>query len=175
MPPPDELNERTEPFGWELQLGSKETGGVRPGAFVRQVLSMMCSLSGTWNLAERHPEVRRIITDQSTERLGERLALGMCLYFGPRIRIMGPQMKVEPSTGSWRWLMEMAYPPFAFVLVLDSSLENPGMGLLMTDWVLFEPSEEKQFVGTFDVGFGWTPYPGDYRSRALATREAGSR
>jgi hypothetical protein len=172
MPGPDVLNQRIEPLGWQLQLGSKETVGVRPGAFVRQVLSMMCSLSGSWELAERHPEVRRIILDQRLEPLRGRLALGASLYFGPRIRIMGPTMKVEPSTQSWRWLMEMAYPPFAFVMVLDSNLDDPGMGLMMNDWVQHEPSEELKFDGLLEVGFGWTPYPADYRSRAAVSQSS---
>lgn len=166
MPGPAELDERPEPFGWMLELGSKETGGVKPGAFVRQVLSMMCSLSGTWDFATRHPEVLRIILGQSCEPLAEPLQLGAALYLGPRIRIMGPQLKIEPSSNSWRWLMEMAFPPFAFLLVLDSNLADPGRGLLMTDWVLHDPGEEKKFEGLFEVGFGWTPYPGDYRSKA---------
>ena len=62
--------------------------------------------------------------------------------------------------------MEMAFPPFAFLLILDSNLANPGSGLMMTDWVLHDPTEQKEFEGLFEVGFGWTPYPGDYRSKA---------
>lgn len=166
MPAPAELDTRRDPFGWMLQLGSKETGGIKPGAFVRQVLSMMCSLSGSWNLADRNPEIRRIVLDQSCEPLPNPLQLGAALYFGPRIRIMGPQLKIEPQTNSWRWLMEMAYPPFAFLFVLASNLSNPGTGLMMTDWVLCDANEEQKFEGLFEVGFGWVPYPGDYRSRA---------
>jgi hypothetical protein len=174
MPGPEILNDRVEPLGWQLQLGNNTTGGVKPGAFVRQVLSMMCTLSGSWNLAECHPEVRRIILKSSLEPLANNLALGAALYYGPRIRIMGPTMKVEPTTRSWRWLMEMAYPPFAFLMILDSNLDDPGTGLMMTDWVQYEPSAEMQFEGLFEVGFGWTPYPGDYRSRTCAEAESGN-
>ena len=147
------------PSAGHSSSGSKETGGVKPGAFVRQVLSMMCSLSGTWDLAARHPEVRRIILDQSCEPLAGSLQLGVALYLGPRIRIMGPQLRIEPQSNSWRWLMEMAFPPFAFLLVLDSNLADSGMGLMMTDWVQHDAGEEKKFEGLFEVGFGWTPYP----------------
>ena len=89
---------------------------------------MMCTLSGSWNLAECHPEVRRIILESSLEPLANNLALGAALYYGPRIRIMGPTMRVKPTTRSWRWLMEMAYPPFAFLMILDSNLNDPALG-----------------------------------------------
>jgi hypothetical protein len=165
MPPPTVLDERAQPFGWTLQLGSVETGGVRPGAFVRQVLSMMCTLSGSWDLAGTHPEVRSAIVDMATEDLSKNLGLGMGLFLGPRIRIMGPQLHVDPSIQTWRWLMEMAFPPFAFLFALASNSETPVAGLTMTDWVTYRPEEELKFEGLLEVGFGWTPYPGDYRSK----------
>jgi hypothetical protein len=169
MPKPSELDNRVGRFAWALKLGDQETCGVKPGAFVRQVLSMMCSLSGTWDLSRRHPEVRRIVLQGSTEPLPSNLALGAALFLGPRIRIMGPQLHVQPGTGSWRWLMEVAYPPFAFILSLASNMHEPVGGLMMTDWVGFSSADEQFFQGDFEVGFGWTPYPGDYRSNASIT------
>jgi hypothetical protein len=151
---------------WTLTLGSQESGGVMPGAFVRQVLSMMCSLSGSWNLAGAHPEVRRIILEQSTEPLATELRLGACLYFGPLLRITGPQLWLKPKQLQWRWIMEVAYPPFAFLLELASNATEFEIGHDMSNWVQYESSERKIFEGEFDVGFGWTPYPGEYRTRA---------
>ena len=174
MPTPSELDLLVEPFGWTLQLGSQGSGGVRPGAFVRQVLSMMCTLSGSWDLPRLHPEVRRIILESSTEPISSSLALGMCLYLGPRIRIMGPQLHVQPFQGAWRWVMEVAFPPFAFLMVLKTNVDDPGLGLMMTDWVQWSPSEEFAFEGLLQVGFGWVPYPGDYRSRAAIESAAGA-
>ena len=56
---PEELNKQLGAAGqwpWSIKVraGSKENP-VHPGALVRQVLSMFCSLSGAWDLAERYP------------------------------------------------------------------------------------------------------------------------
>ena len=126
----------------------------------------MCSLSGPWDLAGKYPVVRRIILDQAEEELPDGIELGFGLYMGPRVRITGPQLKIDLSEGTWRWIMELAYPPFAFLLVLASNVDNPGLGLMMNDWGKYSPTEAKAFEGFVEVGFGWTPYPGDYRSSA---------
>ena len=160
------LNQLEGPFGWEVTFGSKEDGPVRPGAFVRQVLSCMCSLSGSWNLAGRYPELRRIILEQSKEPLPAGLELGFSLYVGPKIRTMGPQLRVDLKTETWRWCQEIAYPPFAFLFVIASNKANPGLGLMMHDWTTLGPDEKQHFTGTVELGFGWSPYPGDYRSEA---------
>lgn len=160
-----QLDSMTGPFGWKVVFGSKEDGSVKPGSLVRQVLSCMCSLSGTWDLAGRYPEIRRIILNQSTEPLPRGIELGMALYAGPMVRIIGPQLMVSVKDGVWRWCQEIAYPPFAFLLVVASNKEEPGLGLMMSEWTELGPKEERYFTGIAEVGFGWTPYPGDYRSR----------
>jgi hypothetical protein len=172
LPPPGVLNQQTEPLGWNLALGGDPAARVHPGAFVRQVMSCFCSLSGSWDIAERHPELRRAILDQSTEALPTNLELGLHLFFGPRVRITGPQLQVQPAAGIWRWLMELAYPPFGFLMVLASNIEEAGLGLMMRDWVHYPPEQAMLFEGLVEVGFGWTPYPGDYRSRAAIEAEA---
>lgn len=161
-----QLDHSMGPFGWEVTFGDKQTGAVKPGAFVRQVLSCMCSLSGTWNLAERHSEVRRIVLEQSVEDLPPKLDLGMSLYLGPKIRTMGPQLKVNLKTGTWVWCQEIAFPPFAFLLILDSNKERAGTGLMIGEFTKLSVEKEQYFSGISEVGFGWSPYPGDYRSRA---------
>ena len=133
---------------------------------VRQVLSCMCSLSGPWDLAGRYPEIRHIVLEQSVEKLPERMEIGIALYAGPKVRISGPQLRVNVESGTWRWCQEIAYPPFAFLMVIASNKEKPGLGLMIGDWTTFAPSAQKHFKGAFEIGFGWSPYPGDYRSRA---------
>ena len=154
------------PFGENFVFGSKEDGSVKPGAFVRQILSCMCSLSGSWDLVGRYPTIRRIILEQTTETLPHGMELGMFVFFGPRVRIHGPQLRVDAKTLTWRWVQEIAYPPFAFQLVLASNKPQPGLGLLIDDFTILEPKTEQYFNGLIEMGFGWSPYPGDYRSKA---------
>lgn len=161
-----QLDKTLGPFGDKLNFGNKDDGGVKPGAFVRQVLSCMCSLSGPWDLAEKYPVLRRIILQQSKEKLPAGMELGMTVYFGPNIRIHGPQLKIDWGNGVWRWCQEIAFPPFAFLLILASNIKESGLGLLIDNFTELSPQEKQNYTGLVEMGFGWTPYPGDYRSKA---------
>jgi len=158
------LDQMIGPFGWNVQFGDKKHG-VKPGAMIRQVLSCMCSLSGSWDLAGRYPEIRRIVLEQSAEAMPKGVELGLSLYLGPRIRISGPQLRVDMKTATWRWVQEIAYPPFSFQLVIASNNDDPGLGLMMNEWTLLAPGDQRIIEGVSRVGFGWSPYIGDYRSR----------
>lgn len=159
------LDSELGPFGDKVKFGSK-TDPAYPGAFVRQVLSCMCSLSGTWDLAEKHPELRRIILDQSAEPLPKKLDVSIALFLGPNARASGPQLMIDTKTKTWRWVMELAYPPFAFFMTIDSNHDEPGLGLMMTKWTEVEPTSKNMFEDILEIGFGWSPYPNDYRSTA---------
>ena len=100
LPPLHEIDRNPSPFGAEVQFGGESDGGVAPGAFVRQVLSCMCTLSCAWDLAEQHQAVRRIVLDRAMEPLPASLQLGMALYAGPNSRMSGPQLKIDVESGS---------------------------------------------------------------------------
>ena len=89
----------------------------------------------------------------------------------------GPSLLVDPNVNEWRWLMEMAYPPFSFLCVIGSNVAEPGIGLMMNDWTAEDPSKRCAFEGYVRLGFGWTPFPGDYRTKAsiLAERDSAVR
>lgn len=159
------LDQELGPFGDKVKFGTTDEP-IYPGAFVRQVLSCMCSLSGSWNLAGKHPELRRIILEQSVEPLPKKLDVSIALFLGPNARASGPQLMIDAKTKTWRWVMELAYPPFAFFMTIESNLDDPGLGLMMTKWVEVEPSSKNMFEEIIEVGFGWSPYPNDYRSTA---------
>jgi hypothetical protein len=169
--PLDKMNGRNGPFALKVQFG-KTDNPVHPGALVRQVLSMMCSLSGTWDLAGSYPVIKSIVLDEATVPLPSNLDLGMSLYAGPRARMVGPQLKVDLHEKTWQWLMEIAYPPFSFVLVLASSTEDPLNGLVLNEWSMQATKAPLAFKGEIGVGFGWSPYPADFRTRAQIEAEA---
>lgn len=173
LPHPEQLDQAGRAVGWNVAFGKEPDAKVSVGAMVRQVLSFMCTLSGSWDLAETHPALRRTILEQDTTPLPAALELGICLYHGPQVRLVGPTLQVTPDEGAWRWLMEMAYPPFAFLLVVASNIDNAGLGLMMADWVQYGPKTTMTFEGVMRIGFGWTPYPGDYRSRSEIAAEGG--
>ena len=166
------MDKHPGPFGANLTFGGPGTKPVKPGAMIRQVLSLMCSLSGPWNLAEKYPELRRIILEQTLEPLPPGMEIGMTFYLGPKVRISGPQLRIDSNEGSWRWVQEMAYPPFSFYLVIASNIDQPGLGLMVGDWTMLPPDSKQTFQGVYEIGFGWAPYPGDYRSRAAISGDS---
>lgn len=171
LPHPLDLDQLTKPLGWKLEADSKEDGCVSHGAMVRQVLSCFCTLSGTWDLAERHPGIRHIVLEQSLEAMPNGMELTFILYYGPNIRMAGPTLMVEPEKGEWRWIMELAYPPLAFLCVIASNVAEPGIGLMMNDWTSMPVGDRVCFEGIVRLGFGWTALPADYRTRAAIRSE----
>jgi hypothetical protein len=165
---PRVLNERPEPTFVTGQLGGNRDGGVSPGAMARQVLSCMCSLSSAWDLAGTSPAIRRIVLKGSREPLPSGMSLWMELFAGPNSRMIGPQV-VSDGPGHWAWVMEIAHPPFAFVLVLASN-HAPAYGLDMSPSVLEHATRRVSLEATWQIGFGWTPFPGDFRSKAAIER-----
>lgn len=53
VPPPREIDQETTARGVDFELID-----VHPGKFIRQALSIMCSLSGAWDLADEHPVIK---------------------------------------------------------------------------------------------------------------------
>lgn len=161
-----DLNPR--PFGIAFSLGGSEDGGVAPGDFIRQVLSCMCSISGPWNLAERHPIIRRMVLDRECATLPAPLAVHLGFCFGPASRICGPQLSVDNVTGEWAWLMELTYPPLALMMVIASNHRIVSHGVDITHFTEVAPKRRVKFEvpdGAI-AGFSWSPYPWDLRSSA---------
>jgi hypothetical protein len=156
------------PFGIAFSFGGPEDGGVAPGDFIRQVLSCMCSLSGAWNLAKRHPTIRRIILDRECAPLPDDLRVHLGFCFGPASRLCGPQLSVDSVTGEWAWIMELTYPPLALMMVLASNHDVVSQGVDITSFTEIEPKRRLKFEVPDGVvaGFSWSPYPWDLRSSA---------
>jgi hypothetical protein len=167
---PSVLDQNPEPMFVTGQFGGSRDGGVSPGAMVRQVLSGMCSLSSGWNLAGTSPAIRRIVLDKSVEPLPPGMSLSMELFVGPLSRMIGPQV-VSDAPGHWAWVMEIAHPPFAFTMVLAAN-HAPQYGMDMSPFVLENPTRRVSLESTWRIGFGWTPLPGDLRSKAAIQASA---
>jgi hypothetical protein len=156
----DILNERDQEFTYEARLDEADVG-----SFVRQVLTMMCTVTATWELTTQHPEIERIVLGQEPLPLPDALVLTTGLYVGPVIRLNGPTCVAVGE--EWRWVAEIAYPPFVHYLVLAASgpVEPDGFnsGALTTNAPGVKVSD---FPATMHLALGNNPYPGDYRTVA---------
>lgn len=137
---------------------------VSPGSFARQVLTIMCSLSGPWDIAGRHPEIQDIVLHKAQAPLPAGLAMGIGLYGTPQARLAGPTLHIDRSSQRWQWLIEIAFPPF----VLAATLAGDQTLISLFDlgqFTLGDPSEKGDLEMDLPLCWAHTPYPGDYRSR----------
>lgn len=140
--------------------------GPRPGAFLRQALAIMCTLSADYDLAGTHPAIRRLILERSVEPLPNGMSLGLTAYIGGYPRVHGPQLVAHPEEGSWHCVMELAVPPLALLMVLGGN--QPYRHVLdLSPYALVASKERRTVSGRLAVAIGYTMYPGDYRTKAM--------
>jgi hypothetical protein len=80
---------------------------------------------------------------------------------------------IDRQTGQWRWVLEVAYPPLATLLVLVGDAE-PLTLLDISEFTTRAPGGHFDYQAVIDVGFGRTPLPGDYRPAGALRKDAGT-
>lgn len=145
----------------------------QPALFTRQVLAMMASLAGPWELTSRHPELRDTLLKGTPCKLPEEMDLCMALCMPVAARYAGPSMVVDKQRRTWRWVASFAFPPFAFEMTLARSEgdhePNPFCGI---GGFLEYPNETRADVELdLPVTFAHTGFPTDWRSRAQIERD----
>jgi hypothetical protein len=145
---------------------------VDPGAFIRQVLSMMCTVGAGWGLADIDP-IRAIVLEGRPDPLPDGMAIWLSFYAGPRSRVVGPTLVVDPTTLRWSWVLEIAHPPLATLMRLRGSAEPPPL-VEISEFTTMPPGRTGAYEANFALAFGNTVYPGDYRTSGeiIAEREA---
>lgn len=146
----------------------------RPGAMVRQVLAMLCSVSAGFDLAGRYPAIRRMILEPTTEALPEGMSLGLTAYLSTRSRFSAPMLLVDVANELWRWTIEIAHAPLAFLLVIKSNREARPHTWDISEYTRIAPDVGLPVEGDLELGFGNTLYPGDYRTKAAVDADAAS-
>jgi hypothetical protein len=144
----------------------------RPGALVRQILAMMCSVSAGFDLSGRYPAIRRMILDGTVEPLPAGMSIGLTVYLSARSRFSAPMLTVDTNRAMWRWTMEIAHAPLASLLVLMSGGEAPAHVWDISQYTLVAPDAQARVEGDLEVGFGNTLSPGDYRTRVAVEVDA---
>jgi hypothetical protein len=143
----------------------------RPGAFISEVLALMCTMSADFDLAGKFPAIRRIVLDGALEALPQGMSLGMTAYFHKDSRFAGPLVQVSLSDGTWKLVMEIAHRPLAVLMVIAGTAPNPHV-CDISALTLIAPELHQEIEGRIAIGFGHTALPGDYRTHAMI--EAGA-
>lgn len=161
LPAVDELNMERVTRLLRLQIQ------MNPGMFARQVMSLMCSLAGPWDLATRYPELRDAVLNGTSCAMPDGLSLGTLLCAGPYGLTAGPSLHIDAAVGAWRWIVVLAHPPLAFELELARSDACPASAACDISGFL-DVDEQVEAIAELDllVGFTNTAFPSDWRTRA---------
>ena len=131
---------------------------------------MALATSSAW-LAMEHPDLGDFVSDRARTGLPDRYQFYLALFAGPFARTSGAAERIDFVRGTRTVLVEVAFPPFAYMMTIDS---DPDMAIDAFDMLNITPMvdvgyDQKAIGVELDllVGFGHTPYPGDYRTRAM--------
>lgn len=142
--------------------------GVRPLLFLKEVVSMLLTINGS-QFGEANADLREFVLDRSRQGLPERYRFYLTLLEGPNARYAGLTGKSNLSTHQSLLVTELAYPPFAYSLVIGEPLK----GLPTADishYADMGADEQSDVVLDLLVGFAHTPLPLDFRSQGAIDR-----
>jgi hypothetical protein len=133
---------------------------------------MMLAISGP-EFGEAHSDLRAFVLDRERRSLPARYQFYLVLYRGPLIRSIGGSVRVDMATGESTFICEVAHPPFAYAMTVDATPGALDAGNI-TAFGEVGYHEEAEVVMDVLVGFGHTPYPLDYRTKAALEKDRAS-
>lgn len=145
---------------------------VRPARFLKQVATMMLALTPP-GFAPRNPDLCAFAQDPEWVGLPEEYQFYLALFCGPHARFnggMGIVVREEADGFGSHVVLELAYPPFAYILSLDGPLQVELGISSITSFADLGIDQRADVELTMRIGFGHTPFPLDYRSRAMLER-----
>jgi hypothetical protein len=170
--PRDQLDSSTEPmwgqFAVERMPEADVSTGPYPLRFAKHIVTMM--LATAEGLSEMCPELCTFVLDRKQSGLPPRFRLYLSFFAGPLGRQTGLQrieMEGRPIT-----LAEVAFPPFAYVLTIDTDKDLPPDICEITCFA-HVGYDDKATALELDLlmGFGHTAFPCDYRTKAMLERD----
>lgn len=140
---------------------------VRPARFLKQVVTMLLAL-GSGGFAARHLDLCSFAQDPEWVGLPKRYQFYLALYAGPMARYNGGAARLrEDGKGGFinDFVLELAFPPFAYVLSIDEQLPAAET-VNVSGFADLGINQRADIEMTLQVGFGHTILPLDYRPRA---------
>jgi hypothetical protein len=163
-----EFDQLTEHRWAEVSLRQSETG-PHPLRFIKQIVTMMLATS-QGSLSLEHPELGDFVLDRGRTGLSDRYRFYLSLFAGPRARSTGVSRAVDFERDRDDTLVEVAWPPYAYVMTIDSEPEAIDT-VDITGCVDVRYDQRADMQLSLLIGFGHTPYPADYRTTAMIERD----
>lgn len=167
--PLDEFDESLEPAYATVKFTQQPKIGPHPLRLAKQIIAMLLAMSQL-DFSLNHPDLGDFVLDRERTGLDSRYQLYLALFAGPNARTTGVAARFNAITGKGDILVEVAYPPFAYVMTVDSPPEAIETANI-TEMVDVGYKQMADLDLGMLVGFGHTPYPADYRTQAMVERD----
>lgn len=141
---------------------------IRPLPLLKEVVAMLLAVNGP-EFGKKNPALVQFVLEKESRGLPDRYRIFLSLFRGPMARFAGLSVAVHTDIGTITLMTEVAYPPFAYLMTIDSTPEL-SIGEV-TDWANADWNVTRDVTLDLLIAFAHTPYPGDYRSRAAIDAE----
>ena len=159
FPDPGSLDKDPAPK-W-ARLSFKE---VYPLRFIKAVTTLLFSVNSP-EFQESHPDLATFVLDKDCMGLPDRYKFYLSLFLGPISRYVGVAGRGNVNSDQMDYLTEFSYPPFSCLLTIDTPQFVQPCGVI-SGFADYRYNRRADMEIDVLVGFGHTPYPGDYRSQA---------
>jgi 5-methylcytosine-specific restriction endonuclease McrA len=159
---PAQVDAQVEPAYVELEIE-----GVRPGRFMKQVVTMLLAQS-MGGVAKKHADLREYARDPQVVGLPSRYQIYLAFNAGPNARYNGGSVAMRPS--GLVFAVELSFPPFTYILSIDE--EGPAIETgNITNFADLGIDQTATAKVQLRLGFSHTPLPLDLRSKAALEQD----
>jgi len=137
---------------------------VYPLRFLKAVTTLLFSVNSP-QFRLSHPDLATFVLDKDRMGPSDRYKFYLSLFLGPICRYIGAGGKLDVNSGLMAYLTEFSYPPFSCLLTIDTPQFVQACGLI-SGFADLRYDQRADIEIDVLVGFGHTPYPGDYRPQA---------
>jgi len=148
-----------------------EIKAMRGLPIAKQIVASLLALNAP-EFAQKNPDLVKFVLDRHAKGLPTKYRQYLSLYAGPLARFAGLAVELNVVTGKAVYMTELAHPPFAYLLTIDSEVSQPAGEI--TVWASRDFSEVRDERLVLTTGVGHTALPGDYRSKAKVEAEKAS-
>lgn len=167
--PLNEFDRSLEPTYAHVTFRRQPGIGPHPLRFIKQVVSMLLAVSPV-EFSIANPALGDFVLGRERIGLPERYQFYLTLFAGPNARSIGGASRLDLTRQRTDLIVEVAYPPFAYVLTVDGLSEAIDTANI-TPFVDVGYRQMADIELDMLVGFGHTPLPADYRTTAMIERD----
>ena len=146
----------------EFELHTYSIKEIEPQKILKQIVSMFLAINGEWYL-KAYPKLSEFVVNKDSKELPDRFNIFSYLTRAENIRYMHHAVHGNFETGITINCSEIAYPPYGYVLTIDSENKIPKLTNI-TDFKNLNKKIDLN-IKMFQLPT-YMPLPLDYRTKA---------